>query len=839
MKNQQYKVSRFSWCIDNLAHYRPRGWPGKQAALSDALSKFGNKRYHDEHDTYEPFEKLLKQHFSYKGAVTRITKQNQYLRNKKPKSLTIDEHPDFTFGLDENTFVEFKNREDLDKQKGKRSPHRQALDYLENCSVKATLILCNLEKVRFYVKHSSRNILVSEDYEFSEIASNGLPIILYSILGGDSAIFGVQNFERLLRFISTSSSNTLTTSVVAELVDTYQRMIRTAKRDEEQLLRLLLCRIAFIFVAESRELIPKGTSEKILTDLGWKLSSIAQYFKVFNGGSSKYSIPKFNGRLFHTKSERLPNSSATRELYDCIKRISEMVRDSDAFINDEVPGSILESLFDADHQAEKVKLSQVCTDAQKRITDRMNKGVFYTGKLISELAAESLLGGATYELTPALLDLCAGSGSLLISVVKKLSIHHSSQFGGSYYESLKEIIDSNLYIVDKDPTAIELIRLNMAIETARFGTPLVDSSSRIVLGDALTTTGIPSNAMELCISNPPYLAWEKVQSETSEVDGESIRRNSILFNKESKPDLWFFFLEKALNCTKLGGRVAFVVSDTWVHSERGRAIRKLFENTVTLEKLIHFGYPLFPGSSSCPSIIVLRNEPPAENHTAIVESYCGDGKRETVAAIEKGQPLKSWGIGQGELNKWLDHTIPFADEMTAARSRRETEQLPKLIELGLEVYENRLQGKPIRVRSSKGSDGVPVMAGRGFGSYMGYVSAGSIPKDWDYIGKPAILIHRKGAFIETRVVSECPVIWEGVTVIGCSKHIPVSVLKKLDQFLHSDYFREWYMMRYSTTWTQGGYIFFKVGVQQYPCPRKVAREILHYTKKLPATLKAA
>jgi hypothetical protein len=430
--------------------------------------------------------------------------------------------------------------------------------------------------------------------------------------------------------------------------------------------------------------------------------------------------------------------------------------------------------------------------------------------------------------------MCAGSGSLLLPVVKKLALDLAKSDKCTYYKALESIIENNLFAVDRDPTATELIRLNLAIETARFGTPLIDSSKRIVRDDALTTKQVPAASFDLCISNPPYLAWEKVQSDLSDLDGDVLKKSSELFRNSAKPDLWYFFFERALNFTKLGGRIAFVVSDTWIGSERGRDIRRLFESTLTLEKLIHFGYPLFPGSTSCPSILVIRNEPPETEHKINVQSFKSDGKRETAEAVHRGKPTKTWILSQTELNKWLEATIPFADELTAARSRIETDHLPKLREIGLDVVENRLQGKPgIAVRSTQERGFLPVMAGKGFGSNMGYVSPSKVPKDWGYVGKPALLIHRKGPFIETKVVSSCPVIWEGVTVIGCSKNVPTKLFKQLEEFLHSEYFKRWYMMRYSTTWTQGGYIFFKAFVEQYPCPRELAKEILKFTKQLP------
>jgi len=74
-------------------------------------------------------------------------------------------------------------------------------------------------------------------------------------------------------------------------------------------------------------------------------------------------------------------------------------------------------------------------------------------------------------------------------------------------------------------------------------------------------------------------------------------------------------------------------------------------------------------------------------------------------------------------------------------------------------------------------------------------------------------------------VKECPLIWEGITVISHRKELPFSVFKELEKFLKSKYFEEWYRMRYSTTRTHGDFIFFKSFVERYPCSEEVKQAI--------------
>ncbi|MBX2996168.1 MAG: N-6 DNA methylase [Bdellovibrionaceae bacterium] len=835
-RKSETRIDKFTWSIDKLNAYLPDDWRDQEINFLRSLNKFCHSKYHDEPDCYAPFEKLLKGLFSFKKSPNnRISSELQYLRNRNPKSFANSkECPDFIFGKDENVFFELKNREDLDKintSRGK-SPHKQIQDYLKACQGDAFGILCNLETFRFYLK-AGEAVKVSKDLKIDEAQQNGLCVVLFTIFSESSAFRASKDVRALLPFVASKDGDLLTKEVVEILVETYIKMSRLASPSEDHICRLLICRIAFIFVAESRGIVEKGLSVRILDDMKWSPRAYLQFFDMFNRGSKKNNIPKFNGKLFHLRGEKTIGSRTISELYNGIKRVNHLLNSTNAEINDEIPGSILETLYSADHNSEKIKLSSICDDAQKRITDRMENGTFYTGKLISELAADALVGDQQFDFMPSIMDLCAGSGSLLLPCIRKLAMQISRKKGLSFYDALENVIANNLWAVDKDKTAIELIRLNLAIETARFGTPLIDSSQHLIRADALGSIDAPMGSFDLCISNPPYLLWEKLTSEQSELDGESLKTGSELFSSSSKPDLWYFFLEKALKLVKIGGRVGLVVSDTWISSGRGADVRKLFENTLTLEKVIHFGYPLFPGSSSCPSILIIRKEEPDANHQVIIESYRSESKRQTTNAILRKTPVNRWLLSQSELTQWLEKCIPFAGDLEAKRSRYQTDRLPKFKEIGLEVTEFRLQGKvnksSIKKSSRRRSD-IPVMAGRDFGKNMGFIAASKVPESWLTVGNPAILVQRKGPFINTTVVDKCPAPFVGLTVVGCAKRLPLKVLKELNTYLNSDDFRKWYMMRYSTTWTQGGYLFLNTFMSDYPCPRDIAEKILKITK---------
>lgn len=829
-------AERFVWNFEKIRVYLPNGWLTSLESFRDDLRRLCGKRYHDEHDIYVPMEKLLEK-IGLKKASTRTDTPQRFIRNRKPKSFMtdLDDKPDFTFRGDENFFLEIKNREEFDKKTADtESPHEQMIRYMNACKIDCAGILFNLQVVRFFLRQTGSPILVSKDYLIDELESSELAEILFSLWHPGAALIEIP-VGRLINFVESSNSSNTTRRAVEILIETYYAMVGTSARQTALGLRQVICRLAFMFVIESRKMIPSGTVKELTEKLSVDSSWYRKLFNIFDKGSKAEKIPRFNGRLFDADCCDVTLSpSARSELKNCIFKMSELLVESDARISDELPGLILELLYEVDHKKEKLVKAEIIADAQKRITDRMEKGTFYTGRLVSELAASELVREENDFLNTKIVDMCAGSGSLLIPAIRHAAMLLSRALKWTYYDSLVHIIEKNIYAIDRDPVAIELVRLNLAIDTVRFGVPLVDSSDQIFVGDALDKTVLRDELADLLISNPPYLAWEKIMQKDCNIDGGTLKQNSTLFGQAAKPDLWYFFLERALRVVKSGGRLAFIVSDKWIASDNA-VVRSIFRDTVTLEKLIHVGYPVFDDSTSCPCILLIKNEPPPVGHSVVIESYRCDGKRATEMSIEKREPANLWVLSQGELDRWLEVCIPFGNDMEAARSRNETDLLPKLRELGLCVFDPRLQAKisDREIRNKKtGKFTVPVMAGRGFGSIMGYARKSDIPETWTFVGKPALLIHQKGKFIETIVTRSCPAVWKTITVIGCDKSVPASVYEEIETYLKSKFFRDWYMMRYSTTWTQGGYQFIKGAVESYPIPREISRKVLGHTEEL-------
>ena len=824
---------KFKWAEEKIKNYLPIDWQSQTNIFQVKFRNLIKTEYHDEHDIYRPFETFLKKACALDKVAKKPSKPTEFCRNKKPKGFASQEIPDFSIGNDGAFHIEIKNREDLDKTSGRRSPHQQALDYLEASPSPSVVILFNLEVVRFYLKFDQYRVLISEDYNVE--AGNAAEAILISILHSESPLFAGRQAQCLRPFLASNDSRRLTSAVAVELVDLYVSLLTTSKRSATEANRAIVCRLSFIFLSESWGLVPKGVTLKILSEKGISNDGLKAIFTAFNNGSKSHEIPKFNGRLFKSSLIQYQTKSL-RSIAASIKRISELVEASNAEIDDELPGSILETLMGIEHSSEKAKKADLIGDAQKRITNRMEGGVFYTGKIVSELAAAELIKFGTPTKNHNIMDFCAGSGSLLLPLVRKMATQiNLGEKKSDYYESISSVIVSNLYAVDCDPTACELLRLNLAVDTAKFGVPLVDSSESIEKRDALTLNGSLQESMDLLISNPPYLGWEKIQQEDCDLNGDKLKKRSEWFAESSRPDLWYFFFEKALSLLKPNGIVAFVVTDTWIATERGKCIRSLFKKDLSLLKIVHTGYPLFPGSTSCPSIIIAKKVKPKKDNIVVVDSYWSDsGKPETVNAIKKGKPLKNWKLSQKELSKWLGDLIPFGNELEVRASRIKSEKAVSLKQTALVILDPRLQGKVAvnKIVSRRESGSVPVMAGRGFGEKMGYVKKSLLPENWTYVGKPALLIHQKGRLIETEVVKSCPAIWKTVTVITSEGGLAsVSDLEILDDYLQSDEFKKWYLMRYSTTWTQGGYQFMKNCVENFLCPKELRASLLMKEKK--------
>lgn len=244
-----------------------------------------------------------------------------------------------------------------------------------------------------------------------------------------------------------------------------------------------------------------------------------------------------------------------------------------------------------------------------------------------------------------LLDPACGSGVLLLAAFDALQREHA-EVGRAIAGLTGEpepreppgaIARANLFGVDLDPTSVEVARLSLRIKAAGPGEPLaaVDLNLRransVVSDGALDPhafdwvrgclarepDGDPrwQGRFDVVLANPPYVRHERLakhrahwQTEFRAFDGQA--------------DLYIYFLERALQRLRAGGRLGCIVSNKWLRGGYAAALRGLLAREATIDSVVDFGHaPLFPGADAFPCVLTLRNAPPDPGHSALVTQF--------------------------------------------------------------------------------------------------------------------------------------------------------------------------------------------------------------------------
>jgi len=114
---------------------------------------------------------------------------------------------------------------------------------------------------------------------------------------------------------------------------------------------------------------------------------------------------------------------------------------------------------------------------------------------------------------------------------------------------------------------------------------------------------------DVIIGNPPYVRQESL--------GETFKA----FAKQNfetyagTADLYIYFIEKAHKLLKPGGYFGMIVSNKWMRSSYGKALRDFLIKESALEEIIDFGeLPVFDNAATFPTILITQHKPVKKQH---------------------------------------------------------------------------------------------------------------------------------------------------------------------------------------------------------------------------------
>jgi len=359
--------------------------------------------------------------------------------------------------------------------------------------------------------------------------------------------------------------------------------------------------------------------------------------------------------------------------------------------------------------------------------ERKRKGIFYTSSTLSDFLSNSAILAVLNEKAPldasddaslasslvvrlgALLDLrvldpACGSGAFLVSAYREMlgeywrlrSLQESrrkgaaSLFDATGVHDQATLLRSCLFGIDLLPQAVEIAKLALWLRSARKGEKVADLGRNIVSGNSLNVQSysqllnVPPEQFDLVIGNPPW---------GSEVDDATYATAfETLGITEGSFDSWELFVLLGLRALRDGGRLAFVLPDSFLYRSKATTRARVFAES-TIEKVYNLGPGWFGTSVRMGTVVLqVRKGEPDNNANMLAAVLAGELRDQAIA----GQiPLTQIEAQRARFIPIARSLATESREIAVFRGRTDDEIMEKMdaAGIGLEALCDRARGE--------------------------------------------------------------------------------------------------------------------------------------------------
>ncbi len=251
--------------------------------------------------------------------------------------------------------------------------------------------------------------------------------------------------------------------------------------------------------------------------------------------------------------------------------------------------------------------------------EQKQEGRFYTPEPIAEYVVNqtltSRLSGTSAAETAALsvLDLACGAGVFALKAFEALYRRH--QEAGQNGAFAQQILEDQLFLVDRDPWACRVAALNLYLKAKSLDPECTPGSMNIFCADALRRWEHDGNVelkklftkrFDLVLGNPPYIVVNQLK-----VKKEEIRQYKSYASAAFKINTFALFIERGLGLLKPSGTLGMIVPNTLLTQVYFEPLRKYILSTSRIRKIFDTKR-MFENAFVENCIILLQREENAE-----------------------------------------------------------------------------------------------------------------------------------------------------------------------------------------------------------------------------------
>jgi type I restriction-modification system DNA methylase subunit len=569
--------------------------------------------------------------------------------------------------------IELKGaKTDLDRRTASRpeSPVDQGWRYARNTDNCDWFIVSNYREIRLY--HTSKNFSYYESFDLEELANLNEFRKFYFLFCRQNflPINKEAKFSKIDELFAASTKAEI--EITKELYTEYSQLrgqlfedfaalkLNKTKYSSDVLIekaQKLLDRVIFVCFCEDKGLIDKRNILMEAYESGKAFNSswnnFKQIFRWIDVGNDDPPIEGYNGGLF--EYDAILDEVLKIDSLRC-QQLARLGRyDFDSEVSVDILGHIFEQSI-ADLEELQRQATGIKTDKKdaKNKSKRKVQGVYYTPAYITKYILEVSLGEylerrrlevetedelqslrAYLQVLQNLkvIDPACGSGAFLIASYEYLFNEYSlinqriADLGGKALSAGKIkrlILTNNLYGVDLSPESVGITKLSLWLHTAERKQKLENLDRNIKVGNSLVNDRklsdrafdwekefpdvFAAGGFDVAIGNPPYVRQEYIspikpylQKHYQSYDGAA--------------DLYAYFYEKGVQILKPDGILSYIVTNKWLRSGYGEALRRFFTQHTLFEKIIDFGHaPIFQDADTFPCIVSLRKSIPNHAH---------------------------------------------------------------------------------------------------------------------------------------------------------------------------------------------------------------------------------